>query len=745
MRITGSNRLAVPERHWIEYPANRLARKLSLLFIIVLLFIGGGIASLAAHAAPAVAPSQKEDPESGLFLRGPDGTLLDTPAPTVNAAVQIDVTGVIARVKVAQTFKNPDARWVEGVYVFPLSRSSAVDHMIMRIGDRVIEGKIQERQAAKRQYEAAKRSGRKAGLVEQERPNIFTASVANIPPHGTIAIEISYQQPVDVADGLYSLRFPMVVNPRYIPKGPQVAGVSGTGWAANTVGVPDAERITPPMRDPAIGKDNPVQITVDLKPGMPVTVLRSLYHPVTITEAPGNDYQIALAKGPVPADRDFVLEWQPHPGAVPKAALFQEQHDGASYLLAMVVPPLRAESREMTRLPREAIFIIDTSGSMHGQSITQAKQALRLAVDRLKPDDRFNIIGFASRPTALFTVPRLADPQSLAAARRFIDGLRADGGTEMRAALDLALDGRVDTGRLRQIVLLTDGSVGNEAALFSAIRRGIGDSRLFTVGIGSAPNGYFMDRAARFGRGTFTFIGKTSEVAEKMGALFTKLDEPVLTDISVNLPDDAVADIEPERIPDLYLGEPIVIAARLPKADGNLTISGRFAGQPWSKTLALAAATPGTGIDKLWAKRKIEVLSDKRHEGMSEDAVRAAILPIALTHQIMSRYTSLVAIDQPVSRPAGEAMSTKAVPTNPPAGWTPPGHGASGQIAPQQQPLQRAQNGTTLQQFAQAGTPGTVVQLGAQTATPAEQHILIGLLLTGIALMLLALSRRWAR
>ena len=353
---------------------------------------------------------------------------------------------MIARVNVAQTFKNPDARWVEGVYVFPLSRNGAVDHMIMRIGDRVIEGKIQERQAAKRQYEAAKRSGRKAGLVEQERPNIFTASVANIPPHGTITVEISYQQPVDVADGLYSLRFPMVVNPRYIPKGPQIAGVGGTGWAANTVGVPDAERITPPMRDPAIGKDNPVQIARRSEAGHAGDRLRSLYHPVTIRESAGNDYHMALAKGPVPADRDFVLEWQPHPGAVPKAALFQEQHDGASYFLAMVVPPLRAESREMTRLPREAIFIIDTSGSMHGQSIAQAKQALRLAVDRLKPDDRFNIIGFASRPTALFTAPRLADPQSLAAARRFIDGLQADGGTEMRAALDLALDGRVDTG-----------------------------------------------------------------------------------------------------------------------------------------------------------------------------------------------------------------------------------------------------------------------------------------------------------
>jgi Ca-activated chloride channel family protein len=183
--------------------------------------------------------------------------------------------------------------------------------MIMRIGDRIVEGRIQERETAKRQYEAAKRSGRKAGLVEQERPNIFTASVANIPPGESIVVEISYQQPVDIEDGLYSIRFPMVVNPRYVPESPQVAGIGGTGWAVNTVTVPDAERITPPMRHPAIGKANPVRIAVHLSAGMPVTDLRSPYHQVAVSEAGGNAYAIALAAGEVPADRDFVVEWRP--------------------------------------------------------------------------------------------------------------------------------------------------------------------------------------------------------------------------------------------------------------------------------------------------------------------------------------------------------------------------------------------------------------------------------------------------
>lgn len=734
MRITGSNRLAVLERHWAEIPARRLVRKFSLLIIMFLILVGSGIASLRAHAAPTAAPTAKEDPEGGLFLRRPDGTALDAPAPAVAAKVDIDISGVIARVTVSQTFLNPDSGWVEGIYVFPLSRKGAVDHMLMRIGDRVVEGRIEERKAAKRQYEAAKRSGRKAGLVEQERPNIFTASVANIPPGESIVVELSYQQPVEIKDALYSLRFPMVVNPRYIPKSPQVAGIGGAGWAANTVTVPDAERITPPMHDPALPRENPIIVNVRLAPGMPVTGLQSLYHKVRISEPEPGDFRIGLADGAVPADSDFVVEWRPQAGSEPKATLFQEQHEGETYILAMIVPPERDATTALERLPREAVFIIDTSGSMHGESILQAKQALLLAVDRLTPADRFNIIGFASSPTALFTSPMSVDASAISKARVFIRGLRAEGGTEMRGALGMALDGKVDTGRLRQIVLLTDGSVGNEAELFRNIRRGIGDSRLFTVGIGSAPNGHFMDRAARFGRGAFTFIGKTSEVAERMTTLFDKLGEPMLTDIAMALPSEGLADVVPDRIPDLYAGEPIVISARLATADGDISLDGRLGTHDWSTKLALANAIPGKGIGKLWARRKIATLMDRKADGVAEDEVRDAVLKVALPHQIMSKYTSLVAIDKPVSRPSGEALQSQAVPTNPPKGWTPPQKTGGGN------PMNRAQ-APAQQQIAQVAV-GTTVQLHTRTATPAQMKLLIGLLLIMAATTLFVVLRR---
>ncbi len=233
--------------------------------------------------------------------------------------------------------------------------------------------------------------------------------------------------------------------------------------------------------------------------------------------------------GPVPADRDFELHWTPDVGRAPGAAVFVEPKDGKTYALVMLVP--NAPDASLPRMPREATYIIDTSGSMAGTSIVQAKAALLYALDRLAPGDRFNVIEFNSRARPLFDVPMPVDPATLGRARSFVSGLKADGGTEMREALTLALRAPKVEGFVRQIVFLTDGAVGNENELFALIRERLDDRRLFTVGIGSAPNSHFMTKAAQFGRGTFTYIGDTREVQEKMAALFRKLESPVLTDV----------------------------------------------------------------------------------------------------------------------------------------------------------------------------------------------------------------------
>ena len=463
-----------------------------------------------------------------LVQAGESGPLY--PVPTLDTDVQIQVSGLVARVRVSQSFRNPSADWLNGIYVFPLPQDSAVDHLRLTIGERVIEGEIQEKAKARAAYEAARDEGRSAALTEQLRPNLFRNSVANIGPGERVLVTIEYQQAVRYEAGRFSLRFPMTVGTRYIPGTPKVGGFDGQGWAHNTDQVPDASSITPPVTQVGQGHDNPVALTVDLDAGLPLAEVTSPYHPIVQEQIDATHYRVSLGAGTVPANRDFELSWRPAPDQAPQAALFTQAQGGDTYGLLMLVPPELARTRGLP-LPRELVFVIDTSGSMSGASIEQAKAALLFGLRGLQPGDRFNLVEFNSVTRALAPAPMPATPENLALAVQFVAGLRADGGTEMAAALRAVLDGKTRSERLRQVVFLTDGSVGNERELFDIIGRDLGDARLFTVGIGSAPNSHFMAEAASLGRGTFTYIGAVNEVDERMRDLLSKLEYPVLADI----------------------------------------------------------------------------------------------------------------------------------------------------------------------------------------------------------------------
>jgi Ca-activated chloride channel family protein len=521
----------------------------------------------------------------------------------------------------------------------------------MRVGDQIIEGVIQERVAAKAQYEQAKQTGRRASLVEQERPNVFTTSVANIPPGAAITVEIEYQHVVRYDGGQFSLRFPMVVGPRYIPS----AG-------------PDAARITPPVEHPSRGPLNPVRLRVELDPGVPLTRLEASYHEIHTLPLARGRIQVELAQDRVPADRDFELVWQPAADAAPTATVFTEDKGGEAFALLMVMPPTLVPLDGL-HLPREVIFVIDNSGSMHGASIDQAKAALKLALHRLGPADRFNVIRFNHQTDALFTAAEAATTQNLRAADRYVSRLRAEGGTEMLPALQQALDGQAHPGRLRQVIFLTDGAVGNEAQLFATIRDRLGDSRLFTIGIGSAPNSHFMREAARLGGGTFTFIGSTAEVQEKMVALFGKLASPALTDIRLEWPGGSSADVVPERIPDVYLGEPVTVALRAATLPPRLVLRGHLGLDQWERELTPNVGEAGSGLSVHWARGKIAALLDKRRPGAPDDEIGDAVLALALAHHLVTPYTSLVAIDITPVRPGSDPLVSHALKTNLPHGW----------------------------------------------------------------------------
>src|SRR6185437_10648376 len=433
------------------------------------------------------------DARSGSLLFKTDDGYVD--ATRLGVDVDLTVSGPTIRARVTQVFRNPTQDWVEATYVYPLPAGGAVDTLKMVVGDRVIVGDIKERQQAKAIYEQARATGRKAALTEQERPNIFTNSVANIGPGETVLVQIEYQEPVQQSGSEFSLRVPMVVAPRYNPA-PVVQSVDfkpdGGGWGAvKSDPVPDRDRISSEVLDPATNAPvNPTRITVRLQAGFPLGEVKSHHHLIK-TEKPDADTSIIrLAEGPAPADRDFELTWKPVAEKAPSVGLFRERVGDNDYLLAFVTPP-SVEQAQQKPLPREVIFVIDNSGSMGGVSIIQAKASLTYALGRLQPNDRFNVIRFDHTMDVLFPSAVPADSEHIGRATSFLDALQANGGTEMVPAMRAALsDNASDTGYVRQVVFLTDGAIGNEQQLFETINALRGRSRIFMVGIGSAPNTY---------------------------------------------------------------------------------------------------------------------------------------------------------------------------------------------------------------------------------------------------------------
>ncbi|MBL8673165.1 MAG: marine proteobacterial sortase target protein [Alphaproteobacteria bacterium] len=648
-------------------------------WVQLLLAAAAGLATFAqggaARAELPPRPLVPADFRSGGLLLGATPTSADAvarlPAPLLHTDVRIEVDGIVARATVTQHFFNPSPDWLEGTYVFPLPEGAAVDRLRLRIGDRFVDGRIDERAAARQRYDAARDAGARAALIEQERPNIFMSTVANIGPGEDVIVQVGYRETVRFDDGRYTLRVPLVVAPRFVPPAASLRH-AGEALAAGLAPAPlAAARIAPPLVQPGRGHASPVTLSASVAAGMPLAEMHSPSHALLISGQGTSARTLSLADDAVPADRDFVLEWRPAAGAAPTAAVLSEERSGFVHALVMVMPPDPRSGA--ARQPREVVFVIDTSGSMSGQSIAQAQAALALAIDRLGPDDRFNVVRFSDDASTLFPVPVRAHPAARAAAQEWVRALIAQGGTRMDRALELALDGRVDSRRLRQIVFITDGAVGNEDALFGLIVAGLGDSRLFTVGIGSAPNGHFLRKAAQHGGGTHAHVANLAEVAERMGSLLAKIETPVLTDIAIAVDAEAAPETWPKRIPDLYAGEPVVATVRHLPTAGPIVVTGRLAGRPWRVELPPAASpTGGNGsIAALWARAKVDALLDTLPSGADPEHVRRDVIATALAHDLVTRWTSLVAVDVTPARPEGTPIEQSILPTLLPQGWDP--------------------------------------------------------------------------
>lgn len=586
---------------------------------------------------------------SGLLLGAGDqwrpGLIMDTD-------VELHVRGLIAEVRLRQRFRNDSGQWQEGRYLLPLPENAAVDALTVRIGDRLIEGEIREKAEARKVYEQAAARGQRAGLVEQNRPNLFRTAIANIAPDEEVEVELRYWQPVDFRDGVFALGLPLTLTPRYTPG-------SCEGCDVPAESLPAAQATSEGF---ALALPPTVALRAVIDAGLSLQRVYSPSHAVSV-HGHGEHWQVELAELVEASDRDFLLRWEPVPSAAPRSAVFTEQRDGEHFALLMLVPPTLPSAP----LPRELILVIDNSGSMLGESMDQAKAAADRALARLRPGDRFNVIRFDHTLEALHPQSVTAEPGAIAHARMFVRGLQAEGGTELLPALRRAFEGQAPQGLLRQVVLATDAAIGNEEQVLRAIEQERGNARLFPVGIGSAPNGHFLRKSAELGRGSQLLIRDIGEVAERMDELLARLDRPAMRDIRVDWP--GVADGYPQQVPDLYQGEALQVVAKLAQPAGTAHVSG-LAPQPWTRPLALQRKQghDSPGVARLWARARIESLEDAMRRGADEAEIRPQILDTALRHQLLSRYTSLVVVERSPARPTHEGLASTQIANATPAG-----------------------------------------------------------------------------
>jgi Ca-activated chloride channel family protein len=690
-----------------------------ILVLAIIAIVLGSITPLPLLAGQLEA-QEAQDPSAGgaLMLRG-KGVEQALPAMRLGTDYAVKVSGPTARVTVTQAFRNTGKNWMEATYLYPLPEDGAVDSLKMVVGQRIFIGKIKPREEAKKIYEKALSEGRKAGLVEQQRANLFRNNVANVGPGETVVIAIEFQAPVRQVGGRFSLRLPLVAGLRYVPPH------SLTGAEQFR----DAAAITAPIAHPALGRDlNPVSISVELSPGFEPAEIASPYHRIAVRPNGPQSRLVTLASGEVPADRDFELRWHPA-GSAPELALFKQRHNGLDYVMAALIPP--ADTGKGPIPPREMVFVIDNSGSMSGTSMPAAKASLLHALGTLRKQDSFNIIRFDDTMTKLFGNSVPATPEQIAVARRFTESLEANGGTEMLPALKAALvEGGTAGGKaIRQVVFLTDGGLSNESEMMAEIAANGGRSRIFMVGIGSAPNNFLMNRMAQAGRGTYTNIAEGDDVGGEMQALLDRLAAPIAHKLSVAI-EGGRLDFAPDPLPDLYAGEPLVLLARNKHIGGKMTLSGMLGDRPWSRTIDLDRARPSEVVARLWANRHVTDLEAQRWSGQLDDELAdAAIAETGMQFGIVTGQTSLIAEDATPSRPNGARLSREELPLLLPAGWN--FNHLFGD-----QGLAGVNSGTS-------GDSGQGVPLELpQTATNFAEAIMRGLLLTVLGLLGLSGLRR---
>lgn len=563
-----------------------------------------------------------------------------------HTSVQAEVDGFGAAVTVTQTFTNPSKTPIEAIYAFPLPQDAAVDQMRIQVGERIVEGEIAKREEARRTYEAAKAAGQTAALLDQERPNLFTQSVANILPGAEIRVQIRYVQILPFSEGRYEFNFPMTVGPRY---------VDGK--------TPDPDKVSPPTMSKGTRTGAGIDLTVNLDAGAPIKEMTSVLHTIDQRKVDGRRVQVSLAKKDEIPNRDFILRYRVGVNSV-QTGFVSNYVKGQGGTFALVLMPPKAVAPAQIQ-PKEMIFVMDQSGSQNGFPIEKSKELTLRLIRKLGPRDTFNVMGFSNDVNPLWRDAQANNPKNVATAETFVKAMAATGGTQLEKAVTASLGAPNDPERLRIVVFNTDGLAGQESVILDEVRKHRGKSRMFPFGIGNGVNRFLIEAMATEGRGDMEVVTLAEQADGAVDRLYRRANSPVLTDVFVKA--TGVQDFTPALLPDVFLERPVVVMGRYDKpGPAQITVNGtRGDGTPWAQTLnvELSATADAPAIPSLWARRKVDDIMRESHYGPKplegEITAEQKVTTLALAYRIMSPYTSFVAVEKRVVNVGGKPRTVR--------------------------------------------------------------------------------------
>jgi Ca-activated chloride channel family protein len=612
----------------------------------VIVILAAALTALTAAAAAA----QKEDAEdrtlSPYFFIDSDDPDVDR-LPLQSTEAEVTISGVIADVTVTQTYKNEGKTPLEAVYIFPASTRAAVYGMKMTIGERVIHAKIRRREEAREEYEQARKQGRNASLLEQQRPNVFQMNVANIMPGDVIKTELRYTELLVPTGKTYEFVYPTVVGPRYSNR-PENTAPPSEQWVRN------------PYLHQAEAPDYTFDISVRLAAGLPIQKIFCASHNVNVSYEGTSTAKIRLdASEAHGGNRDYVLQYRLAGKQIESGLLLYEGQE-ENYFLLMLQPPERVTDNDIPG--REYIFVVDVSGSMHGFPLDISKRLLRDLIGGLRPGDTFNVLLFAGGSSMLSERSLAATPANINHAIHVIGSQRGGGGTELLPALHKALSLPKEEGYSRTIVIATDGYVTVEEEAFDLIRNNLGNANMFAFGIGTSVNRHIIEGMAAVGMGEPFIITRPEEAAGKANAFRTMIQSPVLTGVNIDFGTFDTYDVEPVSIPDVLAERPVIVFGKWRGSQhGMITMSGISGNSRWEDTLDTGTVSPlsdNAALRYLWARHRIKLLSDYNML-RSDDSRIQEVTGLGLRYNLLTAYTSFVAVDTMVRNKKGNMTAVR--------------------------------------------------------------------------------------